>query len=333
MKIRSGVASVFFLTWQIAWVTDAIYVQRVGHQKQQNPTKNVELLWNNSGIHVVTVDTRSNATHHMAGPAGWDRYILNVGAGKKWVDFKTKMMIMRDWLETRPVDPSDILVFVDGDVMFGGCSPEEFQNRFKRILSTTGADIIFGAETQCNDYNGDCSKDYPAKYYDTVLTEFALSKKQMQQCTKDTDERVRQCDLHVSPKQCIGHHELKFLNSGLYAGHAVNMLHFLRTWLLVMDAGWHNKTKVKLGQYDQAGATLLLEQYPDTVTLDYGTMLFSNLYGLQFQNNPDLGYNELYTYKSGEKIWFNNVINRTMCFIHPNGNHSVLSFFDHAYVQ
>lgn len=331
MGLPNLVKFVFLLTLQVAWVIDAIHLQTAEHQTFHNSNNTPELLWENSAVHVVTVDTRSNQTHHMAGPKGWDRYILNVGAGKQWVDFKTKMMIMRDWLETRPVKPSDILVFVDGDVMFGGCSADEFQDRFKRILKITGADVIFGAETQCNDYNGDCTRDYPAKYYDRVLSEFSLSKATMQKCTIDTDEKVRQCDLHASPTHCNGHHELKFLNSGLYAGHAVNMLHFLRTWLLVMDAGWNTESKVKLGKYDQAGATLLLEQYPDMVTLDYGTMLFSNLYGLQFQNNFENGKSELFTYKSDEKVWFNNVINRNMCFIHPNGNHSVLSFFERAF--
>lgn len=280
-------------------------------------------------MHVVTVDTRTSSAHRLNSPNGSDStYVHNLGAGKKWEDLRTKVKIMRDWLQTKPMPPSDIVVFVDGDVMYGGCSLEEFKTRLYRILKVTNASIVFGVEAQCNDYNGDCKTDYPSKFQDTVLNEFSKTKQQMHQLTDDQDEKVGRCNPDVSPSKCHSHHELKFLNSGVYAGHAVRVLHFLKYWLLYMESALPTDSKVKLNPSDQASALLLLEQFPNSVTLDYATMLFSNLYGTKLKYSNA----ELYTWNKNTVTWSNIITRENVCFFHPNGNQSLIKYFaQHMY--
>lgn len=314
------------LGWLCVRFTGAISIHNISDQNRPKKIDPHNLLWGDSNVHVVTVDTRTDGMHRMEGPWGWDTHVLNLGAGKAWVDLRTKVHILQDWLLSKPIGPNETVVFVDGDAMYGGCSLEEFKKRLKRILKVTNSTVVFGVEAQCNDYSGDCYTDYPTKYYNTVLKEFSCTKEQMQTCTDDLDRKVGRCDAEISPRKCNSHHELKFINSGFFAGHAVKVLHLLRQWLQAMNSTLPNGSKVKLNDNpsDQASATLMLEQHPNSVTLDYATMLISNLYGLDLNK-------KLYSYKSESKVWFNNVIKENVCFFHPNGNLSALAYFTHEY--
>mmetsp|Transcript_46954 Transcript_46954/g.132430 ORF Transcript_46954/g.132430 Transcript_46954/m.132430 type:complete len:322 (-) Transcript_46954:216-1181(-) len=289
---------------------------------QGNLSESVDLLWSGTGVHVVTVDTRSHPVHPMAGPvglAGAQTYIRNLGSGARWEDLRTKVAVMREWLETRPVPPNDIVVFVDGDVVYGGCSLSDFKERLLTELSATNTSIVFGVEAQCNDYNGDCDEDYPHRYYDEVLDAFSLNREALRPMTTAADEKVGQCDPEVSPRGCRSTHELKFLNSGFYAGRAVKVLHYLKYWLLFMHAAQPAASRVKLNPSDQSSALLLMEQFPESVTLDYATMLCSNLYGVNVES--------IYSLNATSKVWYNNVTKSDVCFFHPNGNKSRISYF------
>jgi len=293
-----------------------------------NSSGSVSYLWENSSVHVRTVDTRTGAAHCMDGAygaqraprsagicAGWDTYIGNLGAGRPWQGLVTKVRVMRDWLEARPVPAGDIVVFVDGDVIYGGCALRQFKSRLSRILRATNASIVFGVEAQCNDYSGDCWEDYPAKFYDRVLREFSLDKMQMQRSTDNMDEKVGRCRPEISPRRCSSHHELKFLNSGFYAGHAARVLHALKLWLSLMESPLADDSNVELNPSDQSAALVLMEQFPGMVALDYAAVLCANLYGLKADG--------LFEWNENVKSWFNSVNEQDVCFIHPNGKTSM----------
>lgn len=307
------------LAWLCVLATDALSLLKPAVDRLANKP----LLWNGTGVHVVTVDTRSGPTHRMVGPWGWDTYVRNVGHGRVFVDLRTKVRLMRDWLQAAELAPDDIVVFVDGDIMFGGCALDDFRRRLEQILAATNTSMVFGAELQCNDYNGDCSTDYPDKFYSTVLKSFSLTKEKVGQCTINTDAKVGRCDPGISPSKCNSHREMKFVNSGFYAGRAAGVLYFLRKWMSAISDPPRG-TKVFVNPSDQATALMLLEQYPENVTLDYGTVLVSNLYGLDWDKDP---------FWYWDKVWTSRAIHRSVCFFHPNGNLSQIATIEEIYKQ
>lgn len=71
---------------------------------------------------------------------------INLGLGKRYVDTFSKFEALREWLRRGDLKDSDVVCFVDGyDVVQRRTDLEEFVTKFKEF----GADLVFGAETNC----------------------------------------------------------------------------------------------------------------------------------------------------------------------------------------
>ena len=58
-----------------------------------------------------------------------------------------KFWKMYRWLP--PASSVDLVVFLDGDVVFGGCRLEQFVASYDAIVNATGCPIVASAEAQC----------------------------------------------------------------------------------------------------------------------------------------------------------------------------------------
>jgi hypothetical protein len=71
---------------------------------------------------------------------------INLGLGKRYVDTFSKFEAFSAFLTEKPLQDSDVICFVDGyDVVQKRTDLEEFVAKFKEF----GADLVFGAETNC----------------------------------------------------------------------------------------------------------------------------------------------------------------------------------------
>jgi len=71
---------------------------------------------------------------------------INLGLGKRYVDTFSKFEAFSAFLAEKPLQDSDVICFVDGyDVVQRRTDLEEFVAKFKEF----GADLVFGAETNC----------------------------------------------------------------------------------------------------------------------------------------------------------------------------------------
>ena len=70
----------------------------------------------------------------------------NLGLGKRYVDTFSKFEAFSAFLAEKPLQDSDVICFVDGyDVVQRRTDLDVFVERFKEF----GADLVFGAETNC----------------------------------------------------------------------------------------------------------------------------------------------------------------------------------------
>merc|ERR1712216_197494 len=95
----------------------------------------------------------------------------------------------------------------------------------------------------------------------------------------------------------------KFLNSGFIVGPADKLVEVMTKMVRVFDEGYVN---------DQTALGLVMRDNPDLVTLDYGMMLVSTLYGLSMEK----GGKPMFTWDQGSGTWYNHGIDRTACFLH-----------------
>merc|ERR1719444_469098 len=70
--------------------------------------------------------------------AGFPQEVANVGLNKAWAGYGTKLMEIL--LYANSVSDDTLLVYIDGnDVVWGGCSREEFVAAYQRIVDASGA--------------------------------------------------------------------------------------------------------------------------------------------------------------------------------------------------
>eukprot|EP00746_Dinoflagellata_sp_MGD_P164000 gnl/MRDRNA2_/MRDRNA2_92396_c0_seq1.p1 gnl/MRDRNA2_/MRDRNA2_92396_c0~~gnl/MRDRNA2_/MRDRNA2_92396_c0_seq1.p1 ORF type:complete len:310 (+),score=59.68 gnl/MRDRNA2_/MRDRNA2_92396_c0_seq1:378-1307(+) len=240
---------------------------------------------------VVTVDTRGQELHRLRGPPGWDWTVKNIGAGKPWHGYVTKVKLMQDWVATLADD--QYVVFVDGgDVMYGGCDLGEMLARFRVLSRLTNAPVIMGAEYNCHEPPTAGCANYPSHGRDEVLNAFHLK-------AEDLDS------WGSGPNWGGGHMALKFLNSGFYMGQVKDLKPLIAEWMALSS----------LPSSDQGWAAQVLQNRPDLLALDYGSMLVSNLFGVRL-NKDD---RQLYSFQASEKQWVNDATGKSVCFFHGNG--------------
>ncbi|KAK9803633.1 hypothetical protein WJX72_007058 [[Myrmecia] bisecta] len=149
-------------------------------------------------LHTVTVATYDMESLHTMLKSNPD--VILLGMGEQWGGFRTKFILMLDFLRT--VHPDDVVLFVDAfDTLFLECD--------RGLLETylaLGHDIIFNAETNC----------WPEQWKAPFFPE------------------------HPGPWRAPHiQHRPRFLNSGVYMGRVRALLHYY-TKDFVANGQWEN---------------------------------------------------------------------------------------------
>jgi hypothetical protein len=267
----------------------------------------------------VTAETRGESLLESVTdfPAGFAAPVINIGLGKTWTSFKTKVELIHDYLvglrrirTERGLSSSDHYVaFFDGkDVFWGGCSSGDFLGAYRRIVAASGARIVFGAEIVCGEQ--DCNKVPPVPRWAEDMAggkdlDGGFWETYNEGChgTWDDDCASRRDCGFSAP--CAQPPAVKFLNSGFFMG-PVDDLATMMEWVL---ANYDNTTVYG----DQSVFSKWWELHPDRVTLDYLGELSLQL--------SDLGWNLLSPRTRTGTIW-NNAFDRVQCLIHGNGRGS-----------
>eukprot|EP00466_Bigelowiella_natans_P001964 jgi/Bigna1/90356/estExt_fgenesh1_pg.C_680018 len=111
-------------------------------------------------LHIVAAETRNVSATLLGKSVKKDR-LEQVGYGRKWEGFKTKVLLLLEYLNAlAEKNPNDIVAFVDSDVIYAPtCQPSHILKEYDLIKKKTGAKIIFGAEV--NRFETDRVDDIP----------------------------------------------------------------------------------------------------------------------------------------------------------------------------
>jgi len=252
-------------------------------------------------IKFVTVDTRGKPL--VGTPGNFPATVAIAGAHATWHGYDSKISIFHDWLvnESGFCDDDTIAFFDADDVFWGGCSQEEFKQRYLS-LSNHGAKTVFSAEITCSEQ--DCRKVPPVpEAYSKDWSEF-----------HDCNEFAwyDECAQNRFCSGCDGNDpKPRFLNSGFIMG-KVKAVKDMTAWSLQHYANYSNYG-------DQSVFAIYWLQNPDLVALDYST-------GLSFCLS-DVQRNALTVQPAtdpSKSTIHNNVFNQTACFIHGNGRGKVI---------
>lgn len=267
-------------------------------------------------ITFITVETRGAPliAHGGRFEDQFDTRILNLGIGKKWEGFRTKVDLLAKYLRGQvslegykaPGEvEQDLAVFFDGgDVLWGGCDPESFRGAYEQIVAASGASIVFSAEIVCGEQ--DCNKVPEVPQWAEELSGKNLSagfwKPYAVGCNSTwTDECSARRDCgYWAP--CAVPPRVKFLNSGFLMG-PVKALAEMLQWCVS-----HYQKYSVWG--DQSVFAMYWLANPTKVTLDYAGVLAISL--------SDLDYKVL-DVRSDTLVLRNNAFDRVQCLVHGNG--------------
>lgn len=257
-----------------------------------------DILWSGSKISLLTMETRATNQLRLLNNPPKNYYVENVGAGvkirNKTEAYLMKVKLVKEWLEEhlkkQQFPPSHMVAFMDSDVMYAGCSEEEFEHRVELITRASGAKVVFGAEFNCFQAPVSC-KVYPETHRTAVLKAFSLPQDQMTKWA-------------LSDKM-----QLKYLNSGFVVGRADALLDVYQKWYSLFN----NAT---VGMWDGGYAQKIFVDHPELVTLDYAGALVNNLREYSMERTDK---QQLFTWKRESQRWFDNANHMDACFFHGNG--------------
>jgi hypothetical protein len=286
-----------------------------------------DVLWRGTPVRVVTVDTRGPTVTSLAHHDECNcpkTYVRNAGHGKTWNGWRTKLESFLGDLQREPanadtgaevgaeVSRDQIVVLLDTDVIYGGCEMEEFLARYRDIVKASGASVVAGAEFNCYaPPAGDCSA-YPEEHRQAILDAVHSSAEKMQSLVNASEKawpkKGKYCEIAGAP--CVQRETVpltgpKFLNAGFMVGPEEQLARVLRRAIALFDDSFTD---------DQAALSTVMLESPDLLTLDYGTTLVSNLYGVSM----DRGGKAMFTWDQEAGTWFHRGIERTVCFLHSS---------------
>jgi hypothetical protein len=266
----------------------------------------------------VTMETRGDPLLVEAGTrmkkigmkTGFSGKMVNVGEGKKWEGYTTKVKLLTEYMRSQ--DGDKLFAIVDGgDVFWGGCKPSSFMDAYKSIVKASGAPIVFSSEVVCSEQECNKVPDVPAwasKLEDgTEDLNGGFWKKYAMGCKgtwNDACSEEKNCNTQLhgeSTAPCSVPPAVRFLNSGVIIGPAKELSEML---------DWTFKNYGKVSSYgDQSVFATYWLDNQDKVTLDYRGELstsLSDLFNL-FQVNREEG------------IIQNKAFDRPQCLLHGNG--------------
>lgn len=257
---------------------------------------------------VASVDTRRaheerNVPIRGAGGKNGDV----IGAGRAWVDLRTKAQLFSEFTQkVAKRSPDQIVVLLDDDVIYGGCSDAELLRDYDLITKATGAKVVMGAE-----YGA-----YPRVQLATLHGNSTFENKRQAQlnahhlplnpyaahadCPPNLPKRC-ECGPCSSPPR------YQHINSGFYMGPARLLLPVLES----AGTGAH--------VCDQVNTYNHLVQHPEDLTLDYTGKLVLTLARFKLDIVGKLLQVRNSTDSRVGKLVHNTVTQQTQCFMHGDG--------------
>lgn len=278
----------------------------------------------NENLWIVSVETRgaNNKTtseefkknlqagyHNVYEDALADGFDQSAIAG---LHLKAKVLVMEEWTSKQAEHfPDDLVLFLDHDTVYVGCSEKQFLADVHEIFEHSHADMITGAELNCaprtvKENQHHCWSQYPE------LPEWAKSLYNLDNKTWAPDSKL------IKPNQT----SLRYLNSGLVVG-SFKTLAKMYHWLALPESEggygtrsgnphtwWNDQHGFNLAYYDTIEGT---DKYHAGVhiTLDYGARLIFNLYAMNQTNMP--------FEKMEDGAYKHKLSGKPACFLHGNG--------------
>ena len=227
-----------------------------------------------------------------------------------------KVSLLAEWLQLHPEVPaSRLLVFIDGDVIWGGCTNVE--ERFETMVRRVGASVYFSAEFGCGGH-ANCSAIPPPPPW-ALRDPRHAALQPWADCGPKSNGGFAPCAADAP----LGAYSMKHLNSGGIIGRAGAVRRLVRT----VNAYTAERKTVPRGvrgggaMDDQwAYTSHWLEEMaaarkagsPPSVSLDYGARIFMTLPHFQssaVRRAPRTG--------QLQAAWRPN---EPLCFLHPAGN-------------
>lgn len=250
----------------------------------------------NTGVHLVTVETRRKVRPHIP-------HIDNIGQGKQFEGYITKLKVTYEWLKRQSGDP--LVIFVDGsDTLFGGCTEEQFMQDYRDLQRREGGrDIVVAAERGCY--------EIPAPWKCSDMPEAP------RWARRDWAEAAGGIVLESSPVDPQG--QPRYVNSGFVMGPRKKLMDFYKNTLLAMEAAAKTNGDAKSDQYY---VTQQFLEHPQEATLDYASSLVTCGYSLDLQKLFALQENADFFHKllgKTKRNVYNIVTGKRQCFFHANG--------------
>eukprot|EP00929_Paragymnodinium_shiwhaense_P067008 TRINITY_DN33699_c0_g1_i1.p1 TRINITY_DN33699_c0_g1~~TRINITY_DN33699_c0_g1_i1.p1 ORF type:complete len:637 (-),score=95.87 TRINITY_DN33699_c0_g1_i1:159-2069(-) len=289
-----------------------------------NVSTSLEILHNHAALlakcqdslKVASVDTRRKSrTFVVDGAPGWTAH--NAGAGFAWsYPGQTKPRAYEAWLQS--VDPEDIVILMDDDVLSGGCSRVDVCTRYAELVRASGGfQVIVSAEMGL----------YPKTHKDVRMHYMQVRERighMLDALHLDMHlyKNKSTCNCPVGP--CSRDRLYQYLNSGFIMGPAGKLLTIMSS--LVETNGLS----------DQDGLTEYFFQHNKSLALDYAGLLSLSMHqikaaqtlnverSLTLQSQGGINVNNSrnnFTKQlaSGGKVLRNLATNRVQCFMHFNG--------------
>jgi hypothetical protein len=247
-------------------------------------------------------------------------YVQNVGYGLPWQGYRSKLSLFLRHLESRAAQLSGgtdgakdhLVALIDSDVIYGGCTADDFLSRYRKIVRASGAPVVAGAEFNCYAPPGGKCSNYPAEHRREVLDAFQLSDEKMQSLANESAKpwpcSKKFCNIdgvECRQRETVPLSGPKFLNSGFIIGPLDKITEVVRSAMQLMDQGY---------LLEQSALSKVMHDNPNLITLDYGAGLVSNLYGVALEKNRK----PMFTWDSGSGTWYNHGIDKTACFLHSS---------------
>mmetsp|Transcript_63264 Transcript_63264/g.135959 ORF Transcript_63264/g.135959 Transcript_63264/m.135959 type:complete len:545 (-) Transcript_63264:70-1704(-) len=244
--------------------------------------------------------------------------VLNIGTDQEWEGYFSKVKLLAVFLRDRVAKTSwedldrDLIAFVDGsDIFWGGCSFSDFMHSYERIVSRSGAKVVFGAEVACGEQDCNRVPDVPAWANRLAGENVDLNSGYWSQFATDCKgtwndacSAKRDCGF-TAP--CAVPPAVKFLNSGFFIGPVLELSRMLE-WSLS-----HYKEFSVFG--DQSVFAQYWLDHQNEVVLDYTGELTTALSEMnsrltQAVRGSQVGSGSVRNNAFGHKL---------MCLIHGNG--------------
>lgn len=267
-------------------------------------------------ITFIVAETRGRPLLSLVGNFGNHfGQVVNIGVNRTWDSFETKIKLLDEYLRAQvslvgyePPGEAErhIVAFADGgDIIWGGCPPEDFRRNYDRIVEASGASIIFSSEVVCGEQDCNQVPDVPrwagelagvSNLSGDFWNRYAVGCKG----TWNTECAAKRDCGYGAP--CSQPPSMKFLNSGFVMGPVKDMAEMV---------AWTRKHYHEFSVWgDQSVFAMYWLRHQHRVTLDYTGELALSISDMDYQLlhvNPETGEVR------------NVAFNRVQCMIHGNG--------------